>query len=181
MQRCVREKYIAEKLRARRCVDYRTGVYLLTELCFTLEYDKCARSGLRKLFASRTDSLYTVMYVGGRRIRLTFKIKSQLFHLCGSSHFFKHTAKLRLEYNKNSDNSDIEEGFYYNLHRLQLKLVYDKEKYSQQNYTFDKLLRPCFLDDFNAFIYEIGKKENIKIINNSHCCKNTLYILPDIL
>ena len=75
MQRRVREKYITEKLRAWRCVDYRTGVYLLTELCFTLEYDKCARSGLRKLFASRTDSLYTVMYVGGRRIRLTFKIK----------------------------------------------------------------------------------------------------------
>ena len=49
----------------------------------------------------------------------------------------------------------IEEGFYYNLHRLQLKLVYDKEKYSKQNYTFDKLLRPCFLDDFNAFILSL--------------------------
>ena len=53
MQRRVREKYITEKLRAWRCVDYRTGVYLLTELCFTLEYDKCARSGLRKLLTAK--------------------------------------------------------------------------------------------------------------------------------
>jgi hypothetical protein len=173
MKRRFVKEYVSDKLICKLCIYLNARSNVVAKLGRTLDNDKRTRFVLRKLahgLGQHSDSSRN----GSKRTRLTVY---SLYRLRSSSDLFKRVTKLGLEYNNQSDYSDLVEITENVIRRVHIEELANAEQNYNDEHTDRKLSRTSVSDKDVAPIKYHRQKQNVDNVRHSYIHKWDKYVV----